>query len=708
MKNVFWLSALIILSAIFGSCSKDDDEQTTIPEGEKTSVSVSLNIAPVNAMGTNVNDSRTSIENFWLLEFDEQGRNVAVVKELRFNINSPEAVELVAGSNMKLVVVANVDKSIVFQLGKQTYENFKNAIYTIPVNSSNSIPLVGEQTVSITKENQTLDAITLTRIAAELKFTVANNSSDFKIISMSLKNLYKMYYISKGEISQGNIADYSETPCTIGEESYTYYIAENLMGTNSGIASDKDKVTDKLATYIEIVGERMSEGNKEVATFKMFIGENAKDFNVKRNYAYNYDIDLDLADVNDKRIITEKIPLEGLAAEANCYMLIPNSEHELLIPVKRVNTFWGSEEGGFKTDKMLNDGNNQGKVTKWIARIITKDSPKELLTFTNKQGTTANDYIGIKALGNEGNVLIGIFDATEGEPSQDAKPLWSWHIWITNYNPGGDINGTIPAISQNPGKTEVTGGYVYRFGGIDNNQTQDGSTQAMMDRNLGALSASPEDGTKTIGMYYQYGRKDPFMTEWDKISELGTSSLGGKVYSINIKTEQGPVSKENAVQNPNIYFTGDPNNFSQKDWLITGSGNTELWYKKSDEKVKTLYDPCPAGWRVPYKANTYTELNGENVGDGIYLCPSNSIKIFYPFSGHLNAINGQYPGGSLFDYKATQNGWLASYTDNPSNANSYYIFSAALVDEYDGPYFPIRTADADGKYLGYNVRCVKE
>ena len=55
------------------------------------------------------------------------------------------------------------------------------------------------------------------------------------------------------------------------------------------------------------------------------------------------------------------------------------------------------------------------------------------------------------------------------------------------YKRQGDINGIIPAISQNPGKADVTGGAIYRFGGIDNNQTIDGSIQAIMDRNLGAL-----------------------------------------------------------------------------------------------------------------------------------------------------------------------------------------------------------------------------
>ena len=191
MKNLIWLSAYLIISAIFSSCSKDDENTSIIPEGEKTNVNVSLNIAPINAMETNINDNRTSIENFWLLEFDQQGKNVAVIKELRFSINSAETVELVAGANMKLVVIANVDKSIVFQLGKQTYEALKNTIYTLPVNSSNAIPLVGEQVVSITKENQTLDAITLERIAAEVKFTINNTSSDFQLTSIALKKYIK-------------------------------------------------------------------------------------------------------------------------------------------------------------------------------------------------------------------------------------------------------------------------------------------------------------------------------------------------------------------------------------------------------------------------------------------------------------------------------------------------------------------------------------
>ena len=43
---------------------------------------------------------------------DQQVKMFEVKKELRFSINSEKTVELVAGANMKLVVIVNEKKSI--------------------------------------------------------------------------------------------------------------------------------------------------------------------------------------------------------------------------------------------------------------------------------------------------------------------------------------------------------------------------------------------------------------------------------------------------------------------------------------------------------------------------------------------------------------------------------------------------------------------
>ena len=77
----------------------------------------------------------------------------------------------------------------------------------------------------------------------------------------------------------------------------------------------------------------------------------------------------------------------------------------------------------------------------------------------------------------EGNALIGAYDA-------NGLLVWSWHLWVTDYDPAAEA-GTV---------------------------TFNGYT--MMTRNLGALAQSNEttdDILSSFGLFYQWGRKDPFI-----------------------------------------------------------------------------------------------------------------------------------------------------------------------------------------------------
>ena len=146
-----------------------------------------------------------------------------------------------------------------------------------------------------------------------------------------------------------------------------------------------------------------------------------------------------------------------------------------------------------------------------------------------------------------GNAMIAAKDA-------DKKIIWSWHIWV-------------------PSTTITTNTY-----GIYNKE--------LMDRNLGALVAatfgSPAP-VESFGLTYQWGRKDPF------VSPAATSgSANATVAGTAPSAAAGQITVGESIANPTALGHVDDG-----DWL-TAPDNT-LW--QNDEK--TIYDPCPAGYRVP-------------------------------------------------------------------------------------------------------------
>ena len=145
----------------------------------------------------------------------------------------------------------------------------------------------------------------------------------------------------------------------------------------------------------------------------------------------------------------------------------------------------------------------------------------------------------------EGNAVIAAYDAA-------GTILWSWHIWLTDDQ-----------------MTEIT--YANEAG-------------VMMDRNLGALSATPNDA-KALGLFYQWGRKDPF---------LGSSSIYEPMYAHSTRHLKKTL---NTAETATVaYATANPYKFilanAGSDWLSVKDNS--LWMSS-----KTIYDPCPAGWRVP-------------------------------------------------------------------------------------------------------------
>ena len=284
-------------------------------------------------------------------------------------------------------------------------------------------------------------------------------------------------------------------------------------------------------------------------------------------------------------------------------------------------------------------------------------------------GTTAAPSVGdlVKDVSySDGYILFSTADTfREGNAVIAAKNssgeiLWSWHIWLTDQPKG---------------------------------QMYYNNAGTMMDRDLGATSATPGD-VGVLGLFYQWGRKDPFL------SITGAKSTGSWPSAVSSSSKNGTI--DYAVKNPMVFITYNSNN---SDWYYSSSSSTDntRWQSK-----KTIYDPCPAGWRVPDGGTNGTWFKSLGWLDLGYISgyPSDSSNKGMDFSGKFgNSSTIWYPFNGYRDYDGS-GGTLYGYDGNYWSVTPYGdIEACSLRIAYDGYVFP-----SVGNYraYGYSVRCLQE
>ena len=264
----------------------------------------------------------------------------------------------------------------------------------------------------------------------------------------------------------------------------------------------------------------------------------------------------------------------------------------------------------------------------------------------------------------EGNAVIAAKDAS-------GNILWSWHIWLTD---------------------EPEGQEYYNNAGT------------MMDRNLGATSATPGD-VGALGLLYQWGRKDPF---------LGSSSINDAVEAKSTITWPSSVSSnssngtvEYAVSHPTTFISQNTSNY---DWYYTGSFSTDntRWTESSSEK--SVYDPCPAGWRVPD--------GGENGVWSKALGSSSEFVYIYNDTNKGMNLSGKFGSSSTIWYPASgsryDSGDCLALIGDPSYGNHCRCWSASPANYSDACFMGFNASGTIGplfaipRIYGNSVRCVRE
>ena len=276
----------------------------------------------------------------------------------------------------------------------------------------------------------------------------------------------------------------------------------------------------------------------------------------------------------------------------------------------------------------------------------------------------------------EGNAVIAVKDGNDTESTEDDVILWSWHIWLTDQ-----------PVSQTY--------YVYDSA---NESFSEEVAGVMMDRNLGATSAVKGD-VGALGLLYQWGRKDPFLGS-SSISDV-TEAASTVTWPASVESTSETGTIEYAVSHPTTFITLNTNNY---DWYYTDTEDTDDTRWTTSESEKSIYDPCPAGWRVPdggdsgvwskakgssseYKRNYDSNDRGMNFSGDF----GTDQTIWYPAARCRDDIDGSLSYFSNFGFY-----WSAT----PSGS-----FVCRLDFGNDGYVYP---SNDDSRAYGYSVRCLQE
>ncbi len=356
--------------------------------------------------------------------------------------------------------------------------------------------------------------------------------------------------------------------------------------------------------------------------------------------------------------------LLGVNSPANCYVLsTPSTNYTFDVmhrPVdnapldtKSVKLLWQSNPGVVKNVNFI-----EGKATFYVAA-------------SEQDANRVEDTNAVIAAYNEAGEIV-----------------WSWHLWITNENPLATYD-------------------TYSNG------------KSFMRHNLGAFTNS--DGRideqkihDSYGMYYQWGRKDPFPRPYYFDASGADDETRYNEYDTYIKEVYEEQSAQNGVVE---YAVKNPMNFvcnsegESGDWLA--SANNELW----KDAEKSIYDPCPYGWRVP----TVEDLNVLTLEDAVDNTPLDTARkqygwhlsdgvsrYFYPACGRRRYSDGKVENMNHKDgvYPSQPQPWEGYYwtstTDGGKSVALYFdLTTTRTINKFE-------TTHAARRANGLQVRCVKE
>ena len=331
------------------------------------------------------------------------------------------------------------------------------------------------------------------------------------------------------------------------------------------------------------------------------------------------------------------------------------------------------------------------------AKIVWSDE-KDLVTSPTITHVGGDGYLDFEVKATDiksGNAVVAV---TKG-----GTVVWSWHLWfapksaltpipVTNYQ-GKTYNFTTETLGWKP-KGEVTTYNAPRTVKVKVEQTiANGGTKQFTVINITQNNGGKKEGIATL---YQFGRKDALP---------GTDTFY-PTNSYSFDNTTGGRSLGYAIQHPENMFIYAQTGTYYYDWCnatyynLWSADNTTTGFN-DNAVVKTVYDPCPVGFKMPasnaftgFTSNGQYQSGAANInangtadswdkfsaayGHNFYTNGSKTATIFFPAAGCRSSSDGSLFNVGKFGYY-----WSAVPFNTYYGCVLYFYWSSVGPQSYD-------------------------
>lgn len=353
---------------------------------------------------------------------------------------------------------------------------------------------------------------------------------------------------------------------------------------------------------------------------------------------------------------------------ANCYIV--NAPGVYSIPLIYGNAIrnGANNTAAYSGVKFVNHLNNQiiapeirenTGCTPSKAELLWQDAPELINSVSLSSDSTKIIFKVNQADIKQGNAVIAVYD------NQDIPQImWSWHIWFTAM----DLKNTLPVKNSMNTRT-------YQFMPVNLGWCSEQVDKIYKGRELKMRINNKEYIIKQSGQviqsingestHFQYGRKDPFPGIL-----LNNSMPNGKkkpVYNINGEL----------IVNLPIYDTkmnNIPKSILNPQELATTFVSNGSWYNS----VKTIYDPCPYGFKVgPKDAFSAFNTSLSNKPQSFKVEASYTYKADNGIRGFECTIDG------LVVFMPVSGRYLRNYGGPEGRLNKgFYLYNSSIDNLY--------------------------